>query len=35
VSGRIENRRVEVVISGDPIGKLAFWEQTYQLGAQR
>ena len=35
VSGRIENRRVELVISGDPIGKLAFWEQTYQLGAQR
>jgi flagellar motor protein MotB len=31
VSGRIENRRVEIVISGDPIGRLAFWEQTYQL----
>jgi outer membrane protein OmpA-like peptidoglycan-associated protein len=35
VSGRIENRRVELVISGDPIGKLAFWEQTYQLGQAR
>ena len=35
VSGRIENRRVEIVISGDPIGRLPFWEQTYQLGAQR
>jgi outer membrane protein OmpA-like peptidoglycan-associated protein len=31
VSGRIENRRVEIVISGEPIGSLAFWEQTYQL----
>ena len=31
VSGRLENRRVEIVISGDPIGRLPFWEQTYQL----
>jgi outer membrane protein OmpA-like peptidoglycan-associated protein len=31
VSGRIENRRVEIVISGDPIGTLPFWEQTYRL----
>jgi flagellar motor protein MotB len=35
VSGRIENRRVEIVISGDPIGRLPFWEQTYQLEPQR
>lgn len=35
VSGRIENRRVEIVISGEPIGKLPFWEQTYQLGQGR
>jgi flagellar motor protein MotB len=35
VSGRIENRRVEIVISGDPIGRLPFWEQTYQLQPRR
>jgi len=35
VSGRIENRRVEIIISGEPIGKLPFWEQTYQLGQGR
>jgi outer membrane protein OmpA-like peptidoglycan-associated protein len=35
VSGRVENRRVEIVISGDPIGRLAFWEQTYQVESRR
>ena len=35
VSGRIENRRVEVVISGDPIGTMPFWEQTYRVEPQR
>ncbi len=27
--GRAENRRVEIVLSGDPIGALATWDQTY------
>lgn len=35
VSGRIENRRVEIVISGDPIGTLPFWEQTYRVEPRR
>jgi outer membrane protein OmpA-like peptidoglycan-associated protein len=35
VSGRIENRRVEVVISGDPIGTLPVWERTYSLAPER
>jgi outer membrane protein OmpA-like peptidoglycan-associated protein len=30
-NGRIENRRVEIVISGAPIGSLPFWGQTYSL----
>jgi outer membrane protein OmpA-like peptidoglycan-associated protein len=29
--GREQNRRVEVVISGDPIGRLASWDRTYNL----
>lgn len=29
--GREENRRVEIVISGDPIGDLASWDHTYPL----
>jgi outer membrane protein OmpA-like peptidoglycan-associated protein len=35
VSGRIENRRVEIVVSGDTLGRLPFWEQTYQLQPRR
>ena len=35
VSGRIENRRVEIVISGDPIGTRPFWEQTYRIEPRR
>jgi outer membrane protein OmpA-like peptidoglycan-associated protein len=35
VSGRIENRRVEIVVSGDSLGRLPFWEQTYQLQPRR
>jgi len=31
VSGRMENRRVEIVISGDPIGNLPFWDRAYTL----
>jgi outer membrane protein OmpA-like peptidoglycan-associated protein len=30
-SGRQENRRVEIVISGDAIGTLPFWDRTYSL----
>jgi flagellar motor protein MotB len=29
--GRTENRRIEIVISGDPIGTLPFWDRTYSL----
>ena len=29
--GREQNRRVEIVISGDPIGTLASWDRTYSL----
>jgi outer membrane protein OmpA-like peptidoglycan-associated protein len=34
-AGRAENRRVELVISGDPIGTLASWDQTYTLRPRR
>jgi flagellar motor protein MotB len=30
-NGRVENRRVEIVISGDPIGSMPFWDHTYSL----
>ena len=29
--GRQQNRRVELVISGDPIGTMPVWERTYSL----
>ena len=29
--GREQNRRVEIVISGEPIGDLASWDHTYSL----
>jgi outer membrane protein OmpA-like peptidoglycan-associated protein len=29
--GRLENRRVEIIISGDPIGSVPFWDHTYKL----
>jgi flagellar motor protein MotB len=29
--GRMENRRVEIVVSGDPIGTLPFWDRAYTL----
>jgi flagellar motor protein MotB len=29
--GRIENRRVEIVIAGDPIGTLPFWDRPYRV----
>jgi outer membrane protein OmpA-like peptidoglycan-associated protein len=33
--GREENSRVEIVISGDPIGTLPFWDRTYSLTGSR
>jgi flagellar motor protein MotB len=33
--GRIENRRVEIVISGNPIGTLPFWDKLYNVAPQR
>jgi outer membrane protein OmpA-like peptidoglycan-associated protein len=30
-SGREENQRVEIVISGDAIGNIPFWDRTYTL----
>ncbi len=30
-TGRVQNRRVEIVISGDSIGSLPFWDRTYNL----
>jgi outer membrane protein OmpA-like peptidoglycan-associated protein len=30
-TGREQNRRVEIVISGDAIGKLPYWDRTYSL----
>jgi flagellar motor protein MotB len=33
-AGREQNRRVEIVISGDPIGDLASWDRTYTLTAR-
>jgi outer membrane protein OmpA-like peptidoglycan-associated protein len=34
-SGREQNRRVEITISGAPIGNMALWEQSYRLAPQR
>jgi len=30
-AGREENRRVEILISGDPIGDLPVWDHTYTI----
>jgi flagellar motor protein MotB len=30
-SGRLANRRVEIVISGDAIGNIPFWDHTYSI----
>ena len=32
-AGEAENTRVEIVISGDPIGSLPFWDRTYSLSS--
>jgi outer membrane protein OmpA-like peptidoglycan-associated protein len=34
-AGRAQNRRVEVVISGEPIGAMASWDQSYTVTPQR
>jgi outer membrane protein OmpA-like peptidoglycan-associated protein len=34
-SGRQQNRRVEITISGDPIGSLPYWDKTYPVTPQR
>jgi outer membrane protein OmpA-like peptidoglycan-associated protein len=34
-AGREQNRRVEIVISGDAIGTLPFWDRTYSLTQKR
>jgi outer membrane protein OmpA-like peptidoglycan-associated protein len=33
-AGRVENRRVEIVISGDPIGVMPFWDKSYTLSVR-
>ena len=33
--GREQNRRVEIVISGDSIGKKALWDRSYSLQSER
>jgi outer membrane protein OmpA-like peptidoglycan-associated protein len=30
-AGRVMNRRVEIVISGDAIGTLPYWDRTYRI----
>ena len=30
-NGRDENQRVEIVVMGDPIGNVPFWDKTYAL----
>ena len=31
LAGREENRRVEIVISGEPIGTMPYWDRAYSL----
>jgi outer membrane protein OmpA-like peptidoglycan-associated protein len=33
-AGRVQNRRVEIVISGDPIGVMPFWDRSYTLSVR-
>ena len=30
-SGRLENQRVEIIVSGEVIGSVPFWDRTYPL----
>lgn len=34
-AGRQQNRRVEITVSGDPIGTLPYWDKTYSIVPQR
>jgi flagellar motor protein MotB len=34
-AGKIENRRVEIVVSGDAIGALPIWDRTYSVAPRR
>lgn len=34
-AGEADNSRVEVVISGEPIGNVPFWDRTYSLSSSR
>jgi flagellar motor protein MotB len=34
-SGREENRRVEIIVSGDPIGKYPYWDRPYTLSLRQ
>jgi flagellar motor protein MotB len=34
-AGREQNRRIEIVISGKPIGNVALWDKSYKLSVQR
>jgi flagellar motor protein MotB len=34
-AGHPENRRVEIIISGDPIGSTAYWDKAYTLAPRR
>jgi outer membrane protein OmpA-like peptidoglycan-associated protein len=33
-AGRVENRRVEIIVSGDPIGSMPFWDRSYTLSVR-
>ena len=34
-AGREQNRRVEIVVSGNPIGDMPYWDQSYTLVPSR
>jgi flagellar motor protein MotB len=34
-AGRPENRRVEITISGEPIGSVAYWDKTYPVAPRQ
>jgi outer membrane protein OmpA-like peptidoglycan-associated protein len=34
-AGKVENRRVEIVVSGDAIGALPIWDRTYSVAPHR
>jgi flagellar motor protein MotB len=34
-AGRIENRRVEIVVTGEPIGSLPYWDKPYSVSPQK